>query len=573
MGLKFIGQTDLEAFLNAVQTDQGLEEFAIDHTGVATDEGMANSVYIDQLDKVIVTAINGSGHAQRFGMPPLLLGTSFPNAFYEGNADFTKRWPLIPGDPFRPGGQFMYASESGTFGPSEWELVFPITALTNSGVGAFPTVPAANGPIRVTLGKGAAIPPGPGTWNAGSLGPVRGYGFNMLVFEGLTDGISGETNLVGTGVYPKGLGLFRARLATCPAPIGTGGANDCDNALVWLDLNTGLVDGRMPTTPGLVAGSGANSEAPIAGQEFHWQVKQYIPDIDATFAIPKGELLLVSDLDGIPADPLNFPESVFLKIIDFNPFGVSPSGGAPPRTHERIRLQSSCDFNTNPMFDVAGAGAAQIDNLSLHFHPPSLRFFMVLSVTAPTVPNVADEAFIGYWLRAIDPAIVTSPVAIDVARTNDVVEFESFVTGILAEPVAGAEVDWTLERVSTVNEPLDTTFPGSTNVANPPIDQGLTLALEGTLVIEADGTPLVRGVDYNVVLASGLVSWITDQSGATTVVAKYEHRETPVTPPHGTLLTNLSVSEQDGRVTTQVLYPDDDDLVGQLDQLTSALAP
>lgn len=572
MALKFLGQVDLEAFINDVQTEQLLPEFAPDNTGVATDEGMPNSVYLDQLDKVIISAIDGSGFAQRFGFNPLLVGFDFPDAFYEGNGDATKRWPMIPGDALFPGGQKMYASSGGTFGTSDWEEVTPIFSLTNTGVGAFPTVPAPNGPIRVTLGIGGAIPPGAGTWNAGSTGPVLGYGFDMLIFEGLTDGIPGETNLVGANVYPRGLGLFRARLATCPAPIGTGGANDCDNALVWLDLNTGLVDGRMALTPGLVAGSGANSEAPIAGQSFHWQVKQYIPDVDATFATPKGELLIVSDLDGIPADPSNFPESVFVKFIDFNPFSVAPSAGAPNRVHERVRLLSSCDFNTSPMFDVPGAGAAQIDNLSMHFHPPSLRLFMVLSVTAPTVPNVADQAFIGYWLRAVDPAIVTSPVQRDVARTNDVVEYESFVLGILAEPVAGVEIDWTAQRISTVNEALDGSFPGSTNVANPPIDQGITLALEGTLVIEADGVPLVRGVDYNVTLASGLISWILDQSGATTLVARYEHQETPVSPPHGQLLSSVSESEDDGRVFTQVLYPDDDDLVGQLDQLTSDIA-
>lgn len=570
MGLKFLGQVDLQSFIDSVQAE-GVEEFGIENRGTATTDGMPMHTYLDQLDKVIVSAKNASGHLQRFGFNPLLAGFSFPDSFYEGNADFTGRWPLIPGDPLFPGGQKLYASASGTFPTSEWEEVTPVLSLTNTGVGAFPTVPPANGPIRVTLGIGAAIPPGAGTWNAGST--TFGFGFAAQVFEGLVDGISGETNLVGTNVYPNGLMLIRARLATCPAPIGTGGANDCDNALVWIDLRTGLVDGRMAITPGAAFTSGVNTEAPIAGQSFFWQIGQYVPDTDATFATPKGELVLVSDDNAIPADPSNFPQSVFLKVIDYNPFGVAPSGGAPPRTHERIRFgPTSCDFNDNPMFDVGTAGAARNDIFRLMYHPPSLRFFMVLAVASATVPNVADESFIGYWLRAVDPALVTSPVAIDVSRTNDIVDYESFVQGTLAEPVAGVDIDWTLERVSSVNEALDGTFPGSTNVANPPIDQGLTLVLEGTLVIEADGVPLVRGVDYNIILANGLVSWITDQSGAATLVATYEHRETPVTPSFGTLLSNLSVSEDDGRVTTQVRYADDNDLVGQLDELTSAIA-
>lgn len=573
MGLKFLGQVDLVSFLDSVQAEQGLPEFGLVNGGTSTGAGMSPHIYLDQLDKVIVTARNAGGFFQRLGFNPLLAGFDFPDAFVQVASGSARQLPLLPGDPLFPGGQKLYASESGVFPGSEWEEVTPVLSLTNTGVGAFPTVPVPNGPIHVVTGTGTAAPPGAGTWNAGSTGDVLGYSYAGLVFEGLTDGISGETNLVGTNVYPRGLMLFRARTATCPAPIGTGGANDCDRALVWLDLNTGLVDGRMAITPGAADTSGVNTEAPIAGQTFNWAVKQYIPDTDATFAIPKGEVLIVSDKDGKPADPSNFPQSVFLKIIDFNPFGIAPSGGAPPRTHERVRFgPTSVDFNTNPMFDVAGAGAAQINNLPLQFHPPSLRFFMILSLAAPTIPNVANEAFIGYWLRAVDPALVTSPVAIDVSRTNDIVDYESFVQGVLAEPVAGVDIDWTLERVSSVNEALDGTFPGSTNVANPPIDQGLTLVLEGTLVIEADGVPLVRGVDYNIILANGLVSWITDQSGAATLVATYEHRETPVTPAFGTLLSNLSVSEDDGRVTTQVRYADDNDLVGQLDELTSAIA-
>lgn len=582
MGLRFLGQTDLFNFITAVQAEASFisgttnPDFALSLDG--SNIGVPQHVYLAGLDKVVVIARSlPAVTPQRFAFNPLLVGTEFPDIFYQDAVGFaTQQVPMIPGDPLFPGGQKLYASEAGVFNTSEWEEVSPVTSLVNSGIGAFPTVPAGNGPIRVILGIGTAIPPGAGTWNAGNTPNPLGFGFWMLVFEGLTDGIPGETNLLGAGVYPKGLGLFRARLATVPAPIGTGGANDGDNALCWLDLNTGLVDGRMALTPGAALASGPNSEAPIAGQEFNWQTAQYMPDVDATFAIPKGEMLLVSDAKDIPADPGNFAQSAFVKIIDYNPFGVAPTGGAPARTHERVRLQSSCDYNGSPMFDVPGAGAAGglagDDMIRLMYHPTSRRFFMILAVAVPTLPQVVDEAFIGYWLRAVDPAIVTSPVARDVTRTNDVVEYESFVTGILAEPVAGVEVDWTLVRVSSVNEALDGSFPGSTNVANPPIDQGITLVLEGTLVIEADGVPLVRGVDYNVTLASGLVSWITDQSGASTLVAKYEHRETQVSPPHGQLLNNLSVSEDDGRVFTQVRYPDDDDLVGQLDQLTSTLA-
>lgn len=580
MGLRFLGQTDLVAFITAVQAEPSFTANNPDFAMVLPGASIGNppSLYLDGLDKVVMTARSLPGVIpQRFGFNPLLIGTTFPDAFYEDRGAFSQEEvPLIPGDPLNPGGQKMYASSGGIFPTSEWEEVTPILSLTNTGVGAFPTLLPGNGPIRVTLGIGTAIPPGPGTWTAGNTPNATGFGFQMLVFEGLTDGIVGETNLVGSNVYPRGLALFRPRFATVPAPIGTGGANDGDNALCWLDLNTGLVDGRTAITAGSARSSGVNTEAPIAGQEFNWQTSQYSPDTDATFTAPKGEVMLFSDAKDVPADPANFPQSVFVKVIDWNPFGVAASGGAPTRNHERIRLLSSCDYNGNPMFDVGTAGAAGglagDDMIRLHYHPPTLRFFLILAVAVPTLPQVADEAFIGFFSRSVDPSLVTSPVQRDVARTNDVVEFESFVLGSLGEPVAGISIDWTLVRISSVEEVLDaSTFPGSSTVDNPPIDQALLPVNEGTLVVRADTVVLVEGVDYTVVLSTGVITWITDQSGASVVDATYAHRETQAVPPHGSLLSPLTISEQDGRVFTQVLYPDDDALVGALDQLTSDL--
>lgn len=571
MGLRFIAAVDLEAFTDAIQAAQGTGEFAIGNRGTASTDGMPFHTYLHQLDKVILSVRTSGGFLERLGINPLLAGANFPDAFLESSGDFTSRVPLIPGDPLLGGGQKLYASDSGTFATSRWEEVTPVTSLTNTGAGAFVTVPAGNGPIRVTLGIGTAIPPGPGTWNAGS--GTNGFGFDALVFEGLTDGILGETNLVGAGVYPSGLMLLRARLATCPAPIGTGGANDCDNALVWLDLATGLVDGRMVATPGRAAGSGVNTEAPIAGQSFFWQVGQYIPDTDATIARPKGELLLVSDDNAIPADPSNFPQSVFLKFIDYNPFNVQETGGAPARVHERVRLLSTADFNDTPMFDVVGASAAENTNFRLMFHPPSRRLFMVLAVQTPATPNVADEAFIGYWARAVEPSIVTSPVALTPPRSDDVTDYESFVLGSIAEPVGGVTIDWTMFRNSTEAEVIDaSTFPGSSTVANAPIDDSFPSLPEGTLVVRADTVVLVEGVDYTVNLGTGVITWITDQSGATTVDASYEHRETNASPPNGELLSTAAVSDDEGRVETSVRYGPPFTLVQGIDRLFSALA-
>ena len=577
MGLQFIGATDLVTFIDAVQLDQGLPEFAPMLPSTAT--GSPHHTYLHQLDKtIIITREITSGFNQRFGMNPLLAGTGFPDAFYEGGTGFADEIPMIPGDPLSPGGQRLYSSEGGVFPGSEWEEVTPVTSLTNTGVGAWPTVPAGNGPIRVTLGIGTAIPPGPGTWNAGSLGSVLGIGFYMLIFEGLTEGIPGETNLTGPGSYPAGLALLRCRLGTCPAPIGTGAANDCDRAFVWLDLATGLLDGRMPTTPGAADTSGINTEAPIAGETFDWQAGQYIPDSDSTFTAPKGEMMIVSDDPDSPADPANFTQSAFVKMIDFNPFNVVESGGAPPRVHERVRLLSSCDYNDDPMYDVPGAGAGggtgfNNEMIRLQYHPPSRRFFQILAVAVPTLPNVAGEAFIGYWARAVAPSVLTSPVARTTPRTNDITEFEAFTLGTLGEPAGGVTINWSLFRNSTELEVIDaSTFPGTSTVANFPIDDSSPSTPEGTLVVRADTVVLVEGVDYTVVLATGVITWITDQSGATVVDASYEHRETNATPPHGDLLSTVAVSDEEGRVNTQVAYGAATTLVGAIDRLINAFA-
>ena len=83
---------------------------------------------------------------------------------------------------------------------------------------------------------------------------------------------------------------------------------------------------------------------------------------------------------------------------------------------------------------------------------------------------------------------------------------------------------------------------------------------------------LVEGVDYTVVLSTGVITWITDQSGAAVVDASYEHRETNATPPHGSLLATASISDEDGRVNTQVAYGTGTTLVGAIDRLINAFA-
>ena len=590
MGLKFIGATDLAAFMNAVQADQSLaEEFAFDNRGTSSAVVMPLGCYLHDLDKYIHKGRTSLGvpgpvgdHINKIGMPPLIASFGFPDTFVQQKTvfffdDFT---PNIPGDPLNPGGQRLYGHGSGQVVSSSNGIqeITPLLQLNSSGADAFPTVVPANGPVNIWQAQpgGAFFPNGVAGNYIGGAALTNETSLGRIIFEGLTDGIPGETNLTGANVYPAGLMLAKCRFATCPAPIGTGVGADCDNAIVWIDLNRGNVDGRLVNTAGIAHPTLPNSESPIGGREFSWYPAQYVPDSDATFGIPKGELHFFSDRFGITAD-LAFQQSVFIKVIDFNPLGVAPTGGAPNRVHERVRFgPTSVDFDINPMFSVGGAGQNRNDQMQLAFHPLTLRYFMVQADTsfAVTTPGPApgNESFIGFWLRAVDPVGVTSPVARDVPRTNDVIEYESFIGGALGEPAAGIDVDWELVRNSTELEVIVPVFPGFNDVANPPIDGNFAGDPEGTLVVRADTVVLVEGVDYTVSLFNGRITWITDQTGATVVDVSYEHRETDVSPPHGTLLSASSQSEADGRVFTQVLFPDDNALVGTLDRLKVDLA-
>ena len=586
MGLKFIGSVDLAAFLNAIQAAQGLgREFLFTNEGIDSSKFMPIGTYMHGTDKYLHKGRTAGGVPGPvgdvpawIGMPPLIASAGFPDTFVEQLNTFDHNTPKIPGDPNRPGGQKMYTHGPGGIlgSTAPIETVDPLLALEPDGAFAFPTVVPADGPVATWTGKGAFTPhTAPGGWVGGPTLTLESA-TQRMIFEGLTDGISGETNLVGANVYPAGLMLAKCEFATCPAPIGTGASNDCDNAIIWIDLNTGGVAGRMINTAGIAHSTLPNSEAPIAGKEFSWYVAQYVPDTDASFGLPKGELHFYSDRSGIAVNP-SFQQSVFLKVIDFNPLGVAPTGGAPNRVHERLRLgPTTVDFDISPMFGVGGAGSNRTDNMQLAFHPPSQRFFMVqadipANVTSPG-PAPGGESFIGYWLRTVDPIGVTSPVARDVPRTNDIIEYEGFVGGALGEPAAGASVDWELFRNSSELEVIVPVFPGFNTIANPPIDGDFLGSPEGTLVVRADSVVLVEGVDYTVILSIGRITWITDQTGATVVDASYEHRENDASPPHGTLLTQNALSEADGRVFSQVRWPDDDALVGALDRLKADLA-
>jgi hypothetical protein len=237
------------------------------------------------------------------------------------------------------------------------------------------------------------------------------------------------------------------------------------------------------------------------------------------------------------------------------------------------------DFDIAPIFNVGGAisltGGVDYFNTqtaSAFYHPPSRRFCLLLATGqggGPPTANVANEQFMGYWSRQVEPSLVTNPVPRSFPRTNAVNPYEATVLGNLGEIVSGQPVVWTLQRLDTQGEVLTGAFtPATTStVSHPPIDQKFPTATEGSLVVKANGTPLVQGTDYTVVLSTGVITWVTNQSGNTMTV-DYVHRQTAASPSHGTLLTTSGSSAADGRVFTDVKYADSAALVGKIDLLT-----
>jgi len=312
------------------------------------------------------------------------------------------------------------------------------------------------------------------------------------------------------------------------------------------------------------------------GHSFRLTSLQFLPDIsDANYNVsnPKGRLI-TSSMDGSgEASPANNMVvnkfcRIYTKIVEFNPNNVDAPPGGVTRIHGReilfsrweVRQDDTSDGNdaspnslgANPSryFREAPFLHPQTETFYQHFNepgddPPLIRFMVIPSIVS------VDQ--------------ISAPNPLGTVATNTTVTFQSACSGDLGEAVSGIDLAWTLERLSSVNENLDTVgTPSESTVDNPVIDAG-------TLVVERLGVVLVEGGgnDYTVDESTGIISWLgshPDLSAGYT--ATYAHANTPVTPAHGTLLTNLSTTDSFGLASALVQYADNDDLVGQRDRLT-----
>ena len=181
-----------------------------------------------------------------------------------------------------------------------------------------------------------------------------------------------------------------------------------------------------------------------------------------------------------------------------------------------------------------------------------------------------DSDLLQWWrnqfLRTPEISTITAPNRLAVVRTADTRRFETLVRGDMGEPIVGAVAEFSIAGVSSEDVALSQTFPGGFSLANYPVDTDSEVINAITA-----GTPtlLVKGVDYSLVDATGVGTWITDQTSSDSVEASWSHATNPVTAnAHGTLLTVNTITDNYGRVETRVRYPGDDDLVGTRDRVT-----
>lgn len=400
----------------------------------------------------------------------------------------------------------------------------------------------------------------PGGWDNAPGAPTTAIG-GWLFFDGMVDG--GFDNVPGgAGAYPDGLALLKCEIATVSV------AQDANDAFIWIDLATGDCVGNM-TIPGDAGGAGIFHEPSINGDSFEWGWSVcFVRDDDSTFAKPKGELRIFSEI--LTSSPV---ATFYTRRVDFNPYGVT-SGIL--RTHGRIQETSNLTFNYAPL--DTGWPSPNPPNPWFMYRPLTNRIFTMqgLIATSTSAPLV-QEAMLREFGTGVAVEEVSRPAALSPVRTADTITFESVAFGSIGERVAGASATWVLKRASSRDEVLTVTggIGTTSTVDNPGIDANAAGDPEGTLVVRSitAGVPTILveggGNDYTAVLATGVITWVTDQQGPDSVECDYDHTGTVVDDgaTAGTLLSSSAESDEDGKIRTRVNYPDDSDLVGFLDVL------
>lgn len=492
------------------------------HRFLCSNEGLRNrGVYYQRLDRLYWTQgaqLGGGGEATQGWVDPVFVDPS-------ASGSFSMAQPVSNGyDAFHVG---------------EWDRVAGTQRLYASRFNAGAGQMFEMNPLSVT------------EILADPFGAALLWGGNGL--PSTTDGFFSAT--VGTGggwVFFETLGV-----AICPiATVRFAGVTFLETAIsinLASDLATpiaGLVT-RHTASPNQFQGP------TLFGDSFSLENIQFIPDDDSTPEAPKGFLVLWSNDTLVTGSTAR----EYMKYVDWNPLGIAAGPGTPSRTHLRETLVSRFEFEqtASPPTGIGGATTSR----RLYYHPPSRTIQMLTGVASPARTNVTRFATV--------PGVttVTAPAQTRDVETGRIAEFVSVVHGSLGEPVAGADVAFSLQRCSTINEVIVVTggIATTSQIANFPVDDDAF----GPLVLVRNGvTTLVLGVNYTVVLATGVITWVTDEQG-NTITASYRHRGDPASPAHGALLNTAARTDASGEAVARVRYADSAPLANELDKLTATV--
>jgi len=410
-------------------------------------------------------------------------------------------------------------------------------------------------------------------------------GWNVIIFEGITDS-TGMTEIDrGGSTHAEGLGLMHV------GAINLDGGSNLSDRWAWIDMDTGEAVGvwDVPTRAD-TSSTLTGAEPSIAGYSFLWQRVQFVPDEGSTFAAPKGEIHVFSvnnntagyDIAGqtITAPSQEFTAQVersFVTVYDFNPFAID---AGTVRVHNRRIFLGTIDTPVDPIIEsgrtLASATSAN-DNFStrsrnVFYHPPSRTYVNHQGSSEFANSEGADDPRVGdsriiRWRRSTTVAAIGQPVPETAVTESRTIRARVDAINDVGERAVSAPVVFELFKVSTRDEQFNGTTQASSNYV---VDQG-EIDDDGYLEvyegggIDSGGTLLVETTDYTVSsYATGTLapvgSWPTD-----TISVRYRHRNVRVGTGHGTLLTGSTITDVSGIAFARITYGAD--LEGELDEL------
>lgn len=500
--------------------------------------GMLHHFGVDRImvsAKRIGAAGPGSGSGT-FSLDPLFQNETAQGSFLKQSApgaSLSRRHLAVGQYNPATGQQKLYAGTSGRDETQIWESIDPSTLVSID----FPFTLLTPGKSHISV-----FPPATdGYWNSGATSGIVGNAH--VFFEGMT--IGGHDN-VPVGSHPQGLVLQNCYSTQW------GGGSDGDSSLGWVDAATTEFVGWLNTPGRVTATPGTNPilEPTIDGENFSWCPIYFMHDDDSTFATPKGRLMLQS----ITAIDDGANMATYIKIIDFDPFGVGASSSIA-RTHLRVRTLSKL---LQPYAPLAVGFPTQTSANMFHWFTWRRQSDLVITVNgdAAHTLGVIDPMEL-LSISSYNRAAVTTVVAPNQLRpivTNDVIEFEATARGDLGEYIAGISCNFTLGNITTETEEITKAFPGGFQLENFPLDDmGLLMIFETT-----GGVPtlLLETTDWTMNYATGVGTWVTDQSGSDIVEASYQHADFPGDSPHGTLLNTTGTTDENGQAFVRVRNED-----------------